>query len=167
MSHGDAFGKETGRVPSPAEKSELFARAAAEIEAILTGETDPVTILSTISAVLHHRMPHAFWTGFYRVCGGELRAGPYQGTPACLRIRHGAGVCGTAWAENRTIVVDDVDAFPGHIACDARSASEIVVPFRDADGNVAAVLDIDSTFPGAFGDEDRIALEAIAARWSP
>ena len=126
-----------------------------------------MTIRSTIVAVLHHRLPHAFWTGFYRVCGDELRAGPYQGTPACLRIRRGSGVCGTAWAENRTLVVDDVEAFPGHIACDSRSRSEIVVPWRDAGGNVTAVLDIDSDLPAAFCDEDRRALERLATKGYP
>lgn len=166
MALGETFQVDKGRLPRAEEKREIYARAASEIEAILEGETDELTILSTIVAVLHHRLPHASWTGFYRVCGDELRVGPYQGTPACLRIRRGSGVCGTSWAENRTLVVADVDVFPGHIACDARSRSEVVVPWRSADGAVTAVLDIDSQLPAAFGDEDRRALEALAARWS-
>jgi L-methionine (R)-S-oxide reductase len=145
MSHGEAFVVIKGRVPSAEEKELLYQNACETLTGLLDGETEAVLTMSTIVAVLHQSMPHYFWSGFYRVVSElELLVGPYQGTPACLRIRHGKGVCGTAWAEARTIVVADVHAFPGHIACDARSASEIVVPWRDASGAVVAVLDIDS-----------------------
>jgi GAF domain-containing protein len=106
-------------------------------------------------------MPHYYWTGFYRVVGDELVIGPYQGTPACLRIAKGKGVCGTAWETGDTQVVADVHAFPGHIACDARSESEIVVPWRDAARGVIAVLDVDSTLKSAFDDKDRQALQNL------
>jgi L-methionine (R)-S-oxide reductase len=111
--------------------------------------------------VLHGAMPHYFWTGFYRVVGGELVIGPYPGTPGCARISWGRGVCGAAWREGKTQVVADVHAFPGHIACDANSESEIVVPVRDGSGTVIAVFDIDSAEKGAFGEIDQRWLEQI------
>jgi GAF domain-containing protein len=161
MSQGERFQGEKGRVPENAEKSALYQQARDALAAMLDGESEPGALMSSIVAVLHHTMPHYFWTGFYRVVGDELYVGPYQGTPACLRIARGRGVCGTAWAERKAIVVADVNAFPGHIACDARSASEIVIPWRNRDGSVVAVLDVDSTFPSAFDDCDRDHLFAI------
>jgi GAF domain-containing protein len=155
MSHGEAFQCEKGRVPEEMEKAALYQEACGNLAALLDGETDPVVIMSSIVAVLHHTMPHYFWTGFYRVAGDELCVGPFQGTPACLRIPRGRGVCGTAWAEDVPIVVEDVHAFPGHIACDARSASEIVIPWRNHEGTVVAVFDVDSTLPAAFDACDR------------
>jgi GAF domain-containing protein len=106
-------------------------------------------------------MPHFFWTGFYRVVGGQLVIGPYQGTPGCSRIGWGRGVCGAAWKAGRSLCVPDVHAFPGHIACDAASASEIVVPVAGLDGRVTAVLDVDSTLPAAFDEVDRQGLEGV------
>jgi GAF domain-containing protein len=154
----------TSRVPDREEKRGLYATARERISALTTGEPDRVARMAGMVAVLHELMPHYYWTGFYRVCGGGLVIGPYQGTPGCGRIAWGRGVCGTAWAEGRTLVVPDVHAFPGHIACDARSASEIVVPLRDAAGRVVAVLDVDSLLPGAFDGTDQEGLEAILAR---
>lgn len=162
MSHGEAFGVVKGSVPSAEEKESLYQNAVVALTGILDGETDAVLTMSTIAAVLHQSMPHYFWTGFYRVVGEELLVGPYQGTPACLRIALGRGVCGTAWAEERTMLVKDVHTFPGHIACDARSASEIVVPWRDAGGAVAAVLDVDSDQKAAFDEIDQEWLEKLA-----
>jgi len=121
-------------------------------------------VMSTICAVTHHAFGH-LWTGFYRVVAPDLlRVGPYQGTLGCLEIAFGRGVCGTAAAERRTIVVPDVRRFPGHITCDARSRSEIVVPVSDANGTLIAVLDIDSARLATFGQEDADGLEQIV-RW--
>lgn len=150
------------RIPKAAEKQTLHDEALAKLQGLLEGERDPLVIMASVAAVLHDTMPHYFWTGFYRVVGDELVIGPYQGTPACLRIAKGRGVCGTAWATGETQVVEDVHAFPGHIACDARSASEIVVPWRDAQGEVIAVLDVDSTLKAAFDEVDRQRLLALA-----
>lgn len=162
MSHGETFSVVKGTIPSVSEKEQLYGSAMDALQGMLAGETDTTLVMASIVAVLHQTMPHYFWTGFYRVCGDELLVGPYQGTPACLRIRHGHGVCGTAWAKAATTVVADVHSFPGHIACDARSASEIVVPWRDQQGNVVAVLDVDSTQVAAFDETDRAKLEDMA-----
>ncbi|MBQ7750050.1 MAG: peptide-methionine (S)-S-oxide reductase MsrA [Bacteroidales bacterium] len=138
-------------------------RAYREIEdmlaSLLEGETDPVVRMAETAAVVHERMGF-FWTGFYRVRGDELLLGPFQGPVACIHIPFGKGVCGTAWKENRTIVVPDVEAFPGHIACSSRSRSEIVVPLREK-GQVVAVLDIDSTETGTFDSTDALMLERL------
>lgn len=142
------------------------ARAYEELEAqlrvVLDGIADPVAGMATISALLHHGFGH-LWTGFYRVAepGALLRVGPYQGSVGCLEIAFGRGVCGTAADERRTVIVDDVHAFPGHITCDARSRSEIVVPVFDARDELIAVLDIDSEWPAAFDDIDRAGLERL------
>ncbi|MFC7335685.1 GAF domain-containing protein [Haloferula chungangensis] len=134
------------------------------ISGLLEGETDQVARMAGAVAVLHGTMPHFFWTGFYRVVGAGLVIGPYQGTPGCARIGWGRGVCGTAWKTGESQVVADVHEFPGHIACDARSESEIVVPVRDRSGTVVAVFDVDSEEKGAFDDIDREWLERILAR---
>ena len=117
--------------------------------------------MATAVAVLHHKQPHFFWTGFYRLVGNELIVGPYQGTLACQVIPVGQGVCGATVVQEATIVVPDVHAFEGHIACDSRSSSEIVVPYRDSSGAVAGVLDVDSIDHGAFDEVDAEHLEAI------
>jgi GAF domain-containing protein len=148
------------RLPKPAAYAELQAHVAA----VLEGVTDPIAGMATVSCLVHHAFGH-LWTGFYRVVepGRLLRVGPYQGTLGCLEIAFGRGVCGTAAAERRTVVVEDVHAFPGHIACDGRSASEIVVPVLDADGALLAVFDVDSEHRGAFDDDDRAGLESLLA----
>ncbi|MBL0170863.1 MAG: GAF domain-containing protein [Gemmatimonadaceae bacterium] len=131
---------------------------------LLDGSNDPIAAMATTSALLHHAFGH-LWTGFYRVVepGTLLRVGPYQGSLGCLEITFGRGVCGTAAAERRTIVVPDVHAFPGHITCDPRSRSAIVVPVFDTHARLLAVLDIDSSVSNAFGDADREGLEALVA----
>jgi len=143
-------------------KGEAYAQLEAQIAALLEGlDDDEVAAMATISCVIHHGFGH-LWTGFYRVVGPALlRVGPYQGTLGCLEIALGRGVCGTAAAERRTVVVPDVEAFPGHIACDGRSQSEIVVPVYDADGALVAVFDVDSERRAAFDAEDARGLERI------
>jgi L-methionine (R)-S-oxide reductase len=118
--------------------------------------------MATMSCLVHHAFGH-LWTGFYRVVepGRLLRVGPYQGPLGCLEIAFGKGVCGTAAAERRTVVVPDVERFPGHITCDSRARSEIVVPVFGADGSLCAVLDVDSEHPAAFDDEDAAGLERL------
>ena len=123
---------------------------------------DEIALMATINSVLANRFEHYFWTGFYRVCGDRLVVGPYIGTVGCLQIEFGRGVCGTAAAKRETVIVPDVSQFPGHIACDANSKSEIVVPAFDRDGALIAVLDVDSDRLDAFDDEDRAGLERIA-----
>jgi L-methionine (R)-S-oxide reductase len=145
-------------------KSEAYARLAELQAVLLEGSDDPIAGMATTSALLHHAFGH-LWTGFYRVVepGRLLRVGPYQGSLGCLDIAFGRGVCGTAAADARTVVVPDVHAFPGHIACDGRSRSEIVVPVFDADGSLLAVLDIDSAEPAMFDDVDAEGLERLMA----
>ena len=145
-------------------RAEEYARLFEMQELLLHDSTDAIAGMATLSALLHHAFGH-LWTGFYRVVepGRLLRVGPYQGSLGCQDIAFGRGVCGTAAAERRTVVVPDVHAFPGHIACDARSQSEIVVPVFDAHGDLMAVLDIDSPVLGAFGDDDVAGLERLVA----
>ena len=121
---------------------------------------DQVPVMANLSSILFYSMEDVSWAGFYTVRGDELVLGPFQGKVACVRIKKGKGVCGTAWAEDRTQLVPDVHVFPGHIACDSASRSEIVVPVHQ-NGEVAAVLDIDSTVPARFSEEDREGLEAV------
>jgi len=124
---------------------------------------DDIALMATINSLLAHRFPYFFWTGFYRVCGDRLIIGPYIGTVGCLQIEFGRGVCGTAAAQRETIVVPDVNAFPGHIACDPNSKSEIVVPVFDAQHELIAVLDVDSSELNAFDEVDRAGLEKIVS----
>ena len=126
------------------------------------GETlDSIALMATINSVLANRFETYFWTGFYRLVNGRLVVGPYIGTVGCLQIEVGRGVCGTAAAERRTIIVPDVEKFPGHIACDARSRSEIVVPVFDTAGALLGVFDVDSEQLDAFDEDDREGLERI------
>jgi L-methionine (R)-S-oxide reductase len=128
------------------------------------GQTlDDIALMATISSVLAHRFPHFYWTGFYRVCGDRLVIGPYIGTVGCLQIDFGRGVCGTAAEKRETIIVPDVNQFPGHIACDPNSKSEIVVPVLGPAGELIAVLDVDADVLDAFDDEDRRGLGRIVA----
>jgi GAF domain-containing protein len=145
-------------------KAERYAELAGEIAAVVEGEPDLTARMATVAAMLAASFEHFFWTGFYvvdRQRERELVVGPYQGTLGCLRIPFGRGVCGTAAERGETQVVADVHAFPGHIACDSRSASEIVAPVFDRDGRLIAVLDVDSEAPAAFDETDRQGLEAI------
>ncbi|HXV15805.1 MAG TPA: GAF domain-containing protein, partial [Gemmatimonadaceae bacterium] len=142
--------------------TEAYEELRGQTEAVLEGMDDAVAAMATISALIHNAFGH-LWTGFYRVVtpGKLLRVGPYQGTLGCMEIEFGRGVCGTAAEEKRTVIVEDVNAFSGHITCDARSRSEIVVPVFNGSRELIAVLDIDSEQPGAFGNEDQIGLERL------
>jgi len=147
------------------ERNEIYRSALREIDAVLDGCTDPVTAMATAASVLHGRLPYASWTGFYRVVEPDLlRVGPYQGPVGCLEIRFGRGVCGAAAREGTSQLVPDVDAFPGHIACDAAARSEVVVPVTTPGGELVAVLDVDSHQAAAFAEADVTGLEAAAAR---
>lgn len=147
-------------------KSTAYAECHDEIVAVWRDEggatLDDIALMATINSVLAHRFPHFFWTGFYRVCGDRLIVGPYIGTVGCLQIEIGRGVCGTAAAQRETLIVPDVTKFPGHIACDPNSKSEIVVPVFNGDRELIAVLDVDSDQLDAFDEEDRAGLERIA-----
>ena len=148
------------RVP----KDRAYGQLHAHVIGVLTGLDDEITAMATMSALIHHAFGH-LWTGFYRVVGPELlRVGPYQGVVGCLEIAFGRGVCGMAAAERRTVIVPDVERYPGHIACDARSKSEIVVPVFDKNGALTAVLDVDSERRATFDQEDADGMERIV-RW--
>ena len=148
----------------PGAKASRYAAVAEEVAAVLDGEANVVARQATVASMLAGAFAHYFWTGFYLVDPdrpNELVVGPYQGTLGCLRIAFGRGVCGTAAAERRTLIVPDVDAFPGHIACDSRSRSEIVAPVFDAGGALIGVFDVDSTELAAFDETDAAGLERI------
>lgn len=156
-------------VPHDLDATARPARHAAlvgSVAALIEGERDWLANLANIVAAVYESVPGTSWAGFYLFKGGELVLGPFQGRPACIRIRVGEGVCGTAFAQRTTQVVPDVAAFPGHIACDSRSRSEIVVPVIDASGRSVAVLDLDSTELGAFDHEDALGLEAVVAAFA-
>jgi GAF domain-containing protein len=142
------------------EKEEKYKLLKQQIEALVAGEDDSVSVMANVSAAIHQEMGF-FWTGFYIVKGEELHLGPFQGSVACMHIPFGRGVCGTAWQRAETIVVPDVEQFPGHIACSSLSRSEIVVPLFNASHDVVAVLDIDSRELNTFDDIDRDWLEQI------
>ncbi|MDO1559728.1 GAF domain-containing protein [Brevundimonas sp. 2R-24] len=148
----------------PADKAERYLEVEQEILAVLEGEPNLTARMATVACLLNDAFETYFWTGFYVVDPDkrdELVVGPYQGTLGCLRIAFGRGVCGAAAATGRTQLVKDVHAFPGHIACDSRSNSEIVVPVIDESGRLIAVFDVDSTEFGAFDEVDQAALERL------
>ena len=144
------------------DKIKKYEELLPQVAALIDGEEDRVSVMANVAAALHHMMGF-FWTGFYVVADGELRLGPFQGPVACMHIPLGKGVCGAAWQRKETIVVPDVEQFPGHIACSSASRSEIVVPVFDSEGNVTAVLDIDSERLAMFDDIDACFLEQVAA----
>jgi GAF domain-containing protein len=151
----------------PADKADRYAEVEAEVLAVLDGEPNLTARMATVASMLADAFDDFFWTGFYVVApdkADELVVGPYQGTLGCLRIAFGRGVCGTAAATRQTQLVEDVHAFPGHIACDSRSASEIVVPVLDASGDLIAVFDVDATTPAAFDAVDQAGLERLMAK---
>ena len=151
----------------PADKADRYAEVEAEVLAVLDGEPNVTARMATVASMLADAFDHFFWTGFYVVApdkADELVVGPYQGTLGCLRIAFGRGVCGTAAAKRLTQIVEDVHAFPGHIACDSRSASEIVVPVFDAQGELIAVFDVDATTQAAFDAVDQAGLERLMAK---
>jgi L-methionine (R)-S-oxide reductase len=146
-------------------KKAIYQEVLRELDAVLEGVDDPITAMATCACILHQRLSCASWTGFYRVVAPRLlRVGPYQGPLGCLEIPFDRGVCGAAARERRPQVVPDVHAFPGHIACDAAARSEIVIPIYDPDGELVAVLDVDSHQPASFDDDDREGLELVAER---
>lgn len=141
-------------------KEEKYRLLTEQIRSLIEGETDLVAVMANVCAAIHETMGF-WWTGFYRVIGDELVLGPFQGPVACMHIPFGRGVCGTAWQRRETIVVPDVEQFPGHIACSSLSRSEIVVPLFDKSGTVFAVLDIDSKELATFDEIDQKYLEKI------
>lgn len=141
------------------DKEQKYDLLLRQIQSLAEGETDDIALMANMAAAIHDTF-HFWWTGFYRVIGNELVLGPFQGPLACTRIACGRGVCGTAWQEQRTLVVPDVHQFKGHIACSSASNSEIVIPvFRN--GKIIAVLDIDSEHYNTFDETDRVWLERI------
>lgn len=144
-------------------KEARYGRVAAQLRELFAATPDAGARMATAAAVLHAKMPGFFWTGWYLLRGGELTVGPYQGSLACLVLEAHTGVCWAGIDGGRSVVVSDVHAFPGHIACDSRSRSEIVVPLRDGSGAIVGVLDVDSEEIARFDDVDRAGLEAIAA----
>ena len=153
-------------LPGTKDRITLYSALAPQVRELLKEERDPVAAMANMAAALREAFAW-HWIGFYRVMGAELVLGPFQGPVACSRIGHGKGVCGTAWAEEKILIVDDVEKFPGHIACSPLSRSEIVVPIRDHSGRVAAVLDIDSSEPADFGEVDAHALDRLCALLEP
>jgi L-methionine (R)-S-oxide reductase len=144
------------------DKPRFYAELAAQARALLAGETDRIANAANFAALAYQALPAINWAGFYFYDGQELVLGPFQGKPACVRIALERGVCGAAASQRRTQVVADVHAFPGHIACDAASRSEVVVPLV-RDGQLLGVWDVDSPQPGRFDDEDRQGMEALCA----
>lgn len=144
-----------------ASKAELYSQLAAQLCSLLEGERDFIANAANVSSLLFHSLPDLNWAGFYLFKDGELVLGPFQGEPACVRIAIGKGVCGTAAEIRQTVVVPNVDEFPGHIACDSKSRSEIVVPLVNG-GQLIGVLDIDSPTPNRFDDEDARGLNELA-----
>ncbi len=145
----------------PESKSELYKLLAEQLKALLEGEPHVIPNLSNASALLNGALKNINWVGFYLMNENELLLGPFQGKPACIHIPLGKGVCGSAAAQNKTQLVEDVHSFPGHIACDSASNSEIVIPLRSGD-RIVGVLDIDSPIPARFDEEDRQGLETFA-----
>jgi L-methionine (R)-S-oxide reductase len=147
---------------SAGDKPALYADLLSAARAITEGEPDAIANMANVAALIWQFIPDLNWAGFYRLVNDELVLGPFQGKPACIRIALGSGVCGTAAASRTTQLVADVHAFPGHIACDAASASELVVPIEH-DGRLLAVLDLDSPLPGRFDEIDAAGMEALCA----
>lgn len=143
-------------------KAELYRDLSSQLAALLEGESDPIANAANASALLFQMLPQLNWAGFYLMRDEELVLGPFQGKPACVRIPVGRGVCGTAVVRKQSVLVEDVHAFPGHIACDADSRSELVVPLI-REGKVLGVIDLDSPVPARFDAEDQAGIEAIAA----
>lgn len=143
--------------------NEAYTTLLSQIAALMDGEDDAICAMANVSAAIYDAVPDLNWAGFYRVKGDLLILGPFQGKVACTRIASGKGVCGTALVTGESQLVPDVHAFPGHIACDSASNSEVVVPVRNNFGAITAVLDIDSPLPGRFGAEELALFEEIAA----
>ena len=149
-----------------ADKAALYRELIAAADALTAGEPDAIANMANVAALIFEAVPDLNWAGFYRNVGGELVLGPFQGRPACIRIPFGTGVCGAAAATLQPQRVDDVHAFPGHIACDAASRSELVVPILAEDGGLAGVLDLDSPTPARFSEEDEAGCVKLIQRLS-
>jgi len=147
----------------PERKQERYGRVAEQLRELFVSTHDPIARMATAAALLHAKMAGFFWTGWYLLRVGELTVGPYQGSLACLVLPAHQGVCWAGVDRGEPVVVPDVHAFPGHIACDSRSRSEIVIPLRDGSGAVVGVLDVDSERPAHFDEVDREGLRAVAA----
>lgn len=148
-------------LPKTDNKQEFYQELALQLGGLLSGERDAIANAANMASLMYHTLPNVNWVGFYLLKQGELVLGPFHGKPACVRIALGRGVCGTAAQSRRSIVVPDVDAFPGHIACDSASRSELVVPLIA--GALIGVLDLDSPSPGRFDEDDRVGCENLAA----
>jgi len=148
--------------PAAANKTEFYQELSLQLASLLEGEHDSIANAANTAALLYHTLPDVNWVGFYFLKGAELVLGPFQGKPACIRIAVGSGVCGTAVERRESIVVPDVNAFPGHIACDSDSRSELVVPLMQA-AAIIGVLDLDSPSLARFDDADRVGCETLAA----
>ena len=153
------------QVDTTADKKTLYETLLEQARALMAGEIDRMANAANFSALVYHGLPELNWAGFYFFDGNELVVGPFQGLPACVRIPPGKGVCGTAFATGQTQVVDDVLAFPGHIACDAASRSEIVVPIRSA-GTLIGVFDVDSPIAARFDDQDAAGMQRLVEQFS-
>lgn len=152
----------TIELPKTANKQEFYRELAVQLSGLLSGERDSIANAANTASLLYHALPDVNWVGFYFLKEGELVLGPFHGKPACVRIAMGRGVCGTAAQARRSVVVPDVDAFPGHIACDTASRSELVVPLIAGD-TLMGVLDLDSPSVGRFDEDDRAGCENLAA----
>lgn len=148
------------------DKTVFYTELASQLEGLLSGESDAIANAANTAALIFHALPDLNWAGFYFLRSEqELVLGPFQGKPACVRIATGKGVCGTAVARRETMLVEDVHAFPGHIACDAASRSELVVPLIDGSGRVLGVIDLDSPLPARFDLVDQAGIERLAMIW--
>ncbi|MBM4103312.1 MAG: GAF domain-containing protein [Planctomycetes bacterium] len=145
------------------QKFTRYQRLIAQLKDLFTATTDPVSRMATATALLYHKMGYFYWVGFYRLVDGDLLVGPYQGTLACQKLKQNTGVCWKAFNQNQTIVVPDVHQFPGHIACDPKSQSEIVVPIHDTKNAIIAVLDADSDKLNTFDAIDAHYLDLVAS----
>jgi len=142
-------------------KLKKYKRIESQLKELFIKTDDPISRMSTIAAVLHNKFSYFFWTGFYRLIDGKLIVGPYQGSLACLLLKEHTGVCWAGIDKKEALVISDVEAFPGHIACDSRSKSEVVVPIRNSQGEITAILDVDSDELNSFDETDREGLELI------
>jgi L-methionine (R)-S-oxide reductase len=156
------YGGGSGADGAPDSLAARYARRAGQLGELFASQADPLARMASAAALLQHSMPHFFWTGFYRLLDGDLIVGPYQGPLACMQLARGQGVCWACVECNAPVLVADVHAFPGHIACDSRSQSEVVVPLRDAGGVVVGVLDVDSDKLAAFSETDVAGLLRVA-----
>jgi len=148
-------------------KSQRYNRIFTQLEELLKKSPSPIAAMATVSAVLFHKMPHYSWCGFYFLSNGELIVGPYQGPVACQVLAKHRGVCWAAIDQKKSLLVPDVEQFPGHIACDSRTKSEVVIPIRNNNGDVVAVLDVDSHSLNSFDSEDQTGLEKIVQLLEP